>query len=267
VRGARIATTTEPGGRRMSGTDFRRDPGEAAVTQPDLAVLCDLARAQRVPTVRIETPTLIAAVAQRRATRLRWTAAGGLLAVAAAWVLWTAIDRRAWVASDEATRDEAPRVLDGSRDGGQAHDVVPAAPDRAVVHETPPAEPAPIVEDVPPVPPAPDAKPTEPAGVVQTMDAGGLARLAENAMAARRRDEAIALLSTLVRRFPKAPQAKAALLDLGRLLRDGGRNDEARCAYQLLVQRWPSEAKTPEITRVLGSLGDGPKCRGLKPQR
>jgi hypothetical protein len=248
----------------MSGTDFRREPAEQAVTQPELAVFVDLARAQRVPTVRIDTSALVAAVAEHRASRIRWTAVGAVVAVAAAWLLWMAIDRRAWVQGAEATHDEAPRVLEGSRDSGETREVEPATSAKVIVDPSPAIEtPAPAVVQAPvELPPeADDPK------AATALDAAELARRAEKAMAARQRDEAITLLSMLVRRFPKAPQAKAALLDLGRLLRDDGRPDHARCAYRLLVDRWPSEAKAPEVTRVLASLGEGPACRGLKPQR
>jgi tetratricopeptide (TPR) repeat protein len=95
--------------------------------------------------------------------------------------------------------------------------------------------------------------------------AAELARAAERSMAAGRRDETIRLLTQLVRRYPKSSPARAALFDLGRLLRASGRNDEARCAYHLLRQRWPSDAMRGEIDRVLKSLGDGPECRGLQP--
>lgn len=249
----------------MNGEEFRPDPNESAVTQPDLAALVELARAQRVPTVRVATATLVAAVAERRASRMRWTAAGAVIAVAAAWLLWVAIDRRAWIESSEATLEEAPRVLDGSRDGGETRERAPEPPAKAVVVEPPQIEPPPVEAPAPVALPPEDLDDSK--APITTLDAGELARRAEKAMAAKRRDEAITLLSTLVRKFPKAAEAKTALLDLGRLLRDVGRPDHARCAYQLLVQRWPSEAKTPEITRVLASLGDGPKCRGLKPQR
>lgn len=254
----------------MSAADFRVAVSEPAVGQPELAVIVELARALRVPTVRIDTQSLIAAVAKQRTARIRWASAGAVLAIAAASLLWMAIDRRAWLQGTEATRDEAPRVLDGSRGGGEVRAAEPGgtAGERAtsVAPEDPvePPQPTPAAGAAPSDEPSTDdgTKPTEP-----VLDADELARRAEKAMAARRGDEAIALLTTLVRRFPRAPAAKAALLDLGRLLRDDGRPDEARCAYRLLVARWPSEAKAPEITRVLASLGDGPECRGLKPQR
>lgn len=254
----------------MSSIELRPDTDERAVTQSDLVELVELARAQRIPTVRIDTQVLLAAVAKRRTTRIRWAGAGAVLAIAAAWLLWVAIDRRAWLQGTEATRDEAPRVLDGSRDGGEVHrgELQETAGERTIVDAPEPApeplEPPSTVVLTPDEDASTDddTKAAEPA-----LDADELARRAEKAMAARRRDEAIALLTTLVRRFPKAPAAKAALLDLGRLLRDDGRPDHARCAYRLLVDRWPSEAKAPEITRVLASLGDGPECRGLKPQR
>lgn len=249
----------------MSHVDFRGPAEESAVTQPELATFVELARAQRVPTVRLDAPTLVAAVARRRATRMRRAIAAAVVATAAASLLWVAIDRRAWVRSTEATREEAPRVLDGSREGGETREVVPEPSAKAVVVEPPP----PVEASAAPVEPAPDVAATadveEPKAAVAA-DAAELARRAEAAMAARQRGEAIKLLTTLVRKFPKAPEAKTALLDLGRLLRDDGRPDHARCAYRLLVDRWPSEAKAPEITRVLASLGDGPKCRGLRPQ-
>ena len=86
-------------------------------------------------------------------------------------------------------------------------------------------------------------------------------------MADQRRGDAIRALTTLVRRYPTSSAARAALLDLGRLLRADGRRDEARCTYRQLVARWPADPMRAEIDRALGSLGEGPACNGLTPRR
>jgi tetratricopeptide (TPR) repeat protein len=231
----------------MSTGDFTPHENEPAVTQPDLAAIIEMVRADRVPTVRIDADALVRAVATRRAARVRRLAIGCVAAVAAAWLMWTAIDRRAWFQGEDSALDEAPRVHDGTRSGGEARE---SDPQRATVVDAK-LDDATVVEPI----------------IDPTLGAAELARLAERAMAERRRDDAIDLLATLVEHHPQAAEAKTALLDLGRLLRDADRPDEARCAYRLLVQRWPAESRTPELARVLASLGDGPRCRGLVPQR
>ncbi|HET6583552.1 MAG TPA: tetratricopeptide repeat protein, partial [Nannocystaceae bacterium] len=137
-----------------------------------------------------------------------------------------------------------------------------------------PIEPVPVPVVEPTVPPPEPSVDTPPATLDVALpqskaqdvpSAAELARAAERSMAAGRRDETIRLLTQLVRRYPKSSPARAALFDLGRLLRASGRTDEARCAYRMLRSKWPRDAMRGEIDRVLVSLGEGPACRGLQP--
>jgi hypothetical protein len=235
-----------------------------SVEHPQLRALVELARAQRLPTLRTELPMIRAGVARRRHARARGVVFATVLAAAAVLLAWSL--RQRGVELDARVRGEqAERVLDDP-DGGVAiepphRDAAPRALPTEV--PTPSVEPEPT-EVVPetrpaPVPGEPTRKPV--------LDAAALARQAEQAMAEQRRGDAIRALVTLVRRYPRSSAARAALLDLGRLLRADGRRDEARCAYRQLVKRWPTDPMRTEIDRALASLGDGPACRGLQPAR
>ncbi len=250
---------------------------EPAVRQPRLLELVELARAQPLPPLRAGSEAILRAVAQRRSARTRAVIVGVVLCAAAAWVLWSGVVP-AWTRVAPETRgDQAARVLEGSNAGGDAtprHPDGTAMPTRGTPSEPVPSEPTPNEPTpngpTPNEPVGPDASAdatvspdaTEPTHVTS---AATLAREAERAMAERRRDDALALLGTIVRKYPRHPAAKAALLDLGRLYRDAGRTDEARCAYQMLARRWPDGPGSDEVGAVLGALGAGPRCRGLRP--
>lgn len=245
----------------MSGP-WRTHEDDPVVVQPELSELVELARNRRVPTLRTTAPMLSARVEEHARDRRRfWLGVAAVTAVAAALLVSIGprvLDRRTDDAPSSAVLDEATPPVEGdARVGGD---------------ESPPAPPVPppMVEPVLPTEPGVDAPTTLDVALPQSKaqdfpSAAELARAAERSMAAGRRDETIRLLTQLVRRYPKSSPARAALFDLGRLLRASGRTDEARCAYRLLRSRWPSDAMRGEIDRVLKSLGDGPACRGLTP--
>ncbi|MDC0675858.1 tetratricopeptide repeat protein [Nannocystis radixulma] len=94
-----------------------------------------------------------------------------------------------------------------------------------------------------------------------------LARHADALLAAGRRDAAIRVLDRLVSAHPDSPPARAALLDLARLLKAAARTDEARCAYALYLERYPAkEQLADEVEGALARLGPGPACAGLRPR-
>lgn len=109
---------------------------------------------------------------------------------------------------------------------------------------------------------APDA----PVPAPRPATASELAREAEAFLAVGKNDEAIALLRQLVEAHPGASSTRAGLLDLARLLRKAGRDDEARCAYALYQRRWPNSAVEDEVRSRLEQLGPRPRCRGLDPR-
>lgn len=244
----------------MSGP-WRVHDDDPFVVQPELAELVDLARNQRVPTLRT-TASMVSKQVEAHAHRRRrtWLAVAGIGAVAAA--LLVSIGPRLLDRRDDATPSAAVHDDVTPPSEGEVESPAPAPEPKP----EPVVEVAPVLAPESPVVPVPDTplqqpKPTSDA----PPSAAELARAAERSMAAGRRDETIRLLSQLVRRYPKSSPARAALFDLGRLLRASGRTDEARCAYRLLRQRWPGDAMRGEIDRVLKSLGDGPECRGLQP--
>lgn len=96
--------------------------------------------------------------------------------------------------------------------------------------------------------------------------AAALAREADSLLAAGKRDEAISVLRRLVNAHAHASQTRAAVLDIARLLRNARREDEARCAYELYLRRWPGSAVEGEIRSQLERLGPGRDCRGLAPR-
>ncbi len=96
--------------------------------------------------------------------------------------------------------------------------------------------------------------------------AAELARKAEQQLLSGAREDAIGTLRKLVRKYPRTPQARTALLDLARQERLAGQPDRARCAYLLYLERWPHSEVRGEIDKQLGKLGEGPACRGLDPR-
>lgn len=96
--------------------------------------------------------------------------------------------------------------------------------------------------------------------------AATLARKAEEQLLAGSREQAVTTLRKLVRKYPRTPQARTALLDLARQERLAERPDRARCAYQLYLERWPHSEVQNEIDKQLAKLGEGPACKGLDPR-
>lgn len=95
--------------------------------------------------------------------------------------------------------------------------------------------------------------------------AASLARQADQSLAAGEREQAIATLRRLVELHPRASQTRAAVLDLARLLAATGRERQARCAYELYLDRWPNSAITAEVEAQLARL-EPATCRGLVPK-
>ena len=96
-------------------------------------------------------------------------------------------------------------------------------------------------------------------------DASTLAARAENEMARGDRTAAIHTLTRLAKSHPRASETRTGLVDLARLRTAAGDRDHARCAYELVLKRWPNASIAPDIRRALGRLGEGPSCRGLRP--
>jgi len=110
-------------------------------------------------------------------------------------------------------------------------------------------------------PDAPDDLPDDSVGPSE------LARHADAQLAAGRTQAAIRVLERLVTAYPDSPPARAALLDLARLLKAAGRTDAARCAYALYLERYPSKQQlADEVADALRRLGPGPACDGLTPR-
>lgn len=105
-----------------------------------------------------------------------------------------------------------------------------------------------------------------PAGEADLVDASTLAREADRLLAAGERSEAMRVLGQLVRKFPRSGEARAAVLDLARLLEAAGRVEEARCAYQVYRTRWPSSPVSSDVEARLTKLGGERACRGLRPR-
>lgn len=252
---------------------------DAFVHSPALARMVELARAQRLPPSNLDAARLAAAVRKRRSARNRNVVLTAVALAAGIAALWFGLDRHRLELDEEANRDAAAAVVDQGPREGDARVRETSATGVAVPRERDAIDPAPPVavepiddvasptEAAPPVEPAAsDESPT--AGVATPQpSASELARQAEDAMIDHRRKDAIELLTQLVRRYPSHAAARTALLDLGRLLREGGRADEARCAYRLFVARWPGDSTRADVDRALASLGDGPACRGLRPRR
>jgi hypothetical protein len=99
----------------------------------------------------------------------------------------------------------------------------------------------------------------------QPSSAAALAREAEELLAAGDRGQAIATLRRLVETYPNASQTRPALLDLARLLKSSGREKQARCAYELYLDRWPNTSVTAEVESSLERLRKA-KCSGLDPK-
>lgn len=243
---------------------------EPAVVHPQLRMLTELARAQRLPPLQTELPAITARAARERHGRARTFVAAAVLAAAAIALVWSLRERR-MLADEKPAAEQAARSLEDTP-GGIAVEPHPQPVRDTVTSDREEPEPVPPVvepEVVPVVVPevgTPRTTPLDPPRK-PALDAAALARQAEQAMAEQRRGDAIRALGTLVRRFPKSSAARAALLDLGRLLRADGRRDEARCAYRQLIARWPADPMRKEIDRALRGLGEGPACRGLEPVR
>ncbi len=232
-----------------------------------LAALVDLAHRQRVGPLRIDGEQIVQAVARRRAARARALVVGAVLVAAAVWLVWTGLGPGLARDRGAAQAEQAARVLDGHAATDQAVSHGDDSPSAVHVREAvvvpidpPPAQPTAVLEVVPATDPA-----TDPSAAADPPRASELARAAERAMTEHRPRDAIRLLDTLVRKYPTHATAKVALLDLGRLLREAGRRDEARCAYQLLRRRWPHDSS--DLEQVIAGLGAGPECRGLRPVR
>ncbi len=94
-----------------------------------------------------------------------------------------------------------------------------------------------------------------------------LARRAEALLTAGQRDGAISVLTKITTVYAHEPAARGALLDLAPLLKAAGRPDEARCAYQLYLDRYPGKAQlADDVRKALTRLGDGPACDALRPR-
>lgn len=92
-----------------------------------------------------------------------------------------------------------------------------------------------------------------------------LATQAEAALLSGRLEESVRLLRQLVQSHPRGPATKAGLIDLARLEKRLGRPGRAHCAYALFSKRFPSDARTPSVRQADQSLGQAPRCRGLRP--
>ena len=269
---------------------------EPPVDNPQLRALVELARKQPDPIVRTTVDDVRRGVQREQASARRGWVYGGVLAAAASLLAWFAVgpasSNRATSERDgvaaERTVDERARggeadVVDGARGGAKAVGTSRAITPQLVPEDTPTpegdaaADASADAEDASPgqdafaeEATAPDAADdhgaAEPTPSVDRPSAAELSREAEAALASGDRNEAIRILTKLVRMYPRAAQTGAGLVDLGRLLRQSGRNDRARCAYETYLARFPSAALRPEVEHALTKLGAGPKCRGLRPQ-
>ncbi len=95
--------------------------------------------------------------------------------------------------------------------------------------------------------------------------AAELAREADRLLAAGEREQAIETLHRLVEQHPHASPSRAAILDLARLLATLEREREARCAYELYLERWPDSSVSAEVRAQLARLRPA-KCSGLAPR-
>lgn len=96
--------------------------------------------------------------------------------------------------------------------------------------------------------------------------AADLARLAEEHLAAGRQRQAARALRRLVTAHSGSEEAGRGLLDLARLDRAMGSPDQARCAYQLYLRRYPSSPLRADVESAIDRLGPGPACNGLGPR-
>lgn len=273
---------------------------EPPVDNPQLRALVELAQAQPDPILRTTMSDVREGVSRQQSRVRRGWAYGGVLAAAAAVVAWFAIGP-ATTALDASGRDSgvaAERTVDGQAREGAASVVdaspVPRSP-AGVVAPSPVPSDAPAdpngAADAPSVPADGQLSAGDPTGEQSTLEsptddvaddseaadaappkavdkpsAAALSSQAEAALVRGDRSDAIRILSKLARTYPRATQTGAGLVDLGRLLRQSGRVDRARCAYQAYLDRFPSAALRPEVERELAKLGAGPDCRGLRPR-
>ena len=104
-------------------------------------------------------------------------------------------------------------------------------------------------------------------GSTDKPSATALARRAESQLASGDRRGAVRTLRTLVSRHPRKAAARTGLVDLARLLKGMGRTDEARCAYDLYLERFPRGPLAVDVRRASERLGEGRGCRGLRPSK
>lgn len=100
-------------------------------------------------------------------------------------------------------------------------------------------------------------------------DAGprDLVRRADTLRAAGRLAPATELLRRVVTDHANDPLARGALLDLAHILKDQARNDEARCAYRLYLDRHRGAPNlASDVEKALTRLGPGPTCNTLTPR-
>ena len=98
----------------------------------------------------------------------------------------------------------------------------------------------------------------------EAASASELAREADRMLAAGERERAIEILRQLVELHPNASQARAAVLDLARLLAELERQPQARCAFELYLERWPDSSITAEVEAQLARSSPA-RCDGLDP--
>lgn len=100
----------------------------------------------------------------------------------------------------------------------------------------------------------------------RTVSPAELAAQAEQLLADGERKQAMVVLRNLATRHPNSAAGKTALLDLGRELSRQGLKDDARCAYESYLERYPKGQLRAEVERKLDKLGEGRGCRGLDPK-
>jgi hypothetical protein len=274
-------------------------PEEPAVLNPALAELVELARRQPVPRVGV-TLEQVQVEHEGNKRRHRWMM--GSMGAAAAALVVAFIGLSSKTASREsdstAAQTQVASLERSATPQSSLRGAVPGASpvevERApIAVEEQPAAVAPesveevvAPQDVAEAPPAPMAveQSTWNVRVGSTADtrrpdvrttkttskrgasAAELARKADEAMAAGHRGEAIATLQTLARRYPRTAATKAGLLDLARLHGAAGNREQARCAYQTYLERWPTSRLRRDVERALDKLGGERTCRGLKPR-
>lgn len=95
--------------------------------------------------------------------------------------------------------------------------------------------------------------------------ATSLARRAESQLLAGNRRAARRTLATLVGEYPKAPEAKTALLDIATISRRLGDEGQAACALTAFVEQWSTDRQASAAQAQLERL-PAATCRGLRPR-